>query len=118
MDNFLIYSGMALVYGVIGVIPGVLLGIPMGFLAAKGFAQSANMVLDDFGYSTQAIVLGAVVGLAIPVLASIPPVLSGTGVSIREALTDLGISQLRAGPLARLATVCRCRSTCGRGSAT
>ena len=39
LDNFLIYSGMALIYGLIGVVPGVLLGIPMGFFAARGFAE-------------------------------------------------------------------------------
>jgi putative ABC transport system permease protein len=91
-DNFLIYSGMALIYGIMGVIPGVLLGIPVGFVAAKGFAQSSNMVLDKFAVSTQAVVLGIVVGLAVPVLASLLPVFNGTRVSIREALTDLGIS--------------------------
>jgi putative ABC transport system permease protein len=91
-DNFVIYSGMALIYGIMGVIPGVLLGVPVGFVAAKAFAQSSNMVLDKFAISTQAVVLGIVVGLAVPVLASLLPVFNGTRVSIREALTDLGIS--------------------------
>ncbi len=61
------------------------------------------MVLDKFGVSTQAVVLGIVVGLAVPVLASLLPVFNGTRVSIREALTDLGISgSYGQGPLARL----------------
>jgi putative ABC transport system permease protein len=102
-DNFVMYSGMALIYGLIGVIPGVLLGIPVGFVAAKGFAASSNMLLEDFGISTRAILIGGVVGLFVPVLASLLPVLIGTRVSIREALTDLGISGTYGqGPLARL----------------
>jgi putative ABC transport system permease protein len=102
-DNFLIYSGMALIYGIMGVVPGVLLGIPVGFVAARGFAQSSNFVLDKFAISTPAVVLGIVVGLAVPVLASLLPVFNGTRVSIREALTDLGISaSYGQGPLARL----------------
>jgi ABC-type antimicrobial peptide transport system permease subunit len=101
-DNFAIYSGMALVYGVIGVIPGVLLGIPSGFFAAKGLASSSNTFIETFGVSSRAIVLGIVVGLAIPVLASLIPVFNGTRVKIIEAITDLGIaSSYGDTPLAR-----------------
>lgn len=102
-DSFAIYSGMALVYGIIGVIPGVLLGIPSGYFAAQGFAASANSLIDSFGYSTRAIVIGVLVGLAVPVLASLLPVLNGTRIRIIEAITDLGIaSRYGYGPLARV----------------
>jgi ABC-type antimicrobial peptide transport system permease subunit len=102
-DNFVIYSGMALVYGILGVIPGVLLGIPMGYVAAQGLAEGSNSYIDRFGISASAIVLGAVVGLAIPVLASLLPVISGTRVRIIEAITDLGIAgNYGSGPAARL----------------
>lgn len=103
MDNFMIYSGMALVYGVVGVVFGVALGIPGGYAAAQGLAQSANTTIQEFGYSTRAIVLGIIVGLAVPVLASLLPVFNGTRVTIISALTDLGIStEYGQGPLARL----------------
>jgi len=91
-DNFVIYSGMALAYGILGVIPGVLLAIPSGYMAAQGLAESFNSHIDSFGISGSAILLGVVVGLAIPVLASLLPVFSGTRVRIIEAITDLGIS--------------------------
>ncbi|MBI5958155.1 MAG: ABC transporter permease [Chloroflexi bacterium] len=90
-DNFVIYSGMALVYGILGVVPGVLLAIPSGYFAAQGLAETSNSHIDSFGISIFAIVLGVVIGLAIPVLASLMPVYSGTRVRIIEALTDLGI---------------------------
>lgn len=103
LDNFIIYSGMALTYGIIGVVFGVALGIPSGFFAAQGMAESSNSMIEDFGYSTQAIVLGIIVGLAVPVLASLFPVLNAVRVTIIEAVTDLGISaQYGHGPLARL----------------
>lgn len=102
-DNFMIYSGMALVYGIVGVVFGVALGIPGGYVAAQGLAQSANTTIQEFGTSTRAIVLGIIVGLAVPVLASLLPVFNGTRVTIIEALTDLGISaEFGRGPLARL----------------
>ncbi len=90
-DNFFIYSGIALVYGLIGVIPGVLLGIPAGYFAAQGLATTSNTVLEEFGISISAIVIGVVMGLAIPLLASIIPVFNGTRVTILEAMTDFGI---------------------------
>ena len=103
-DNFLIYSGMAFIYGLIAVIPAVLLGIPAGYLAAQGYAASANLALiEDFTISVPAIVIGVLVGLAVPVLASLLPVYNSTRVQIREALTDLGIAGgYGHGPLARL----------------
>ncbi|MCD4685859.1 MAG: ABC transporter permease [Anaerolineae bacterium] len=102
-DNFIMYSGMALIYGVIGVILGVALGVPSGFFAAQGMAASYNSMIDEFTYSTQAIVMGVIVGLAVPVAASLLPVLNAMRVTIIEAITDLGISSAYgAGPLARM----------------
>lgn len=102
-DNFLIYTGMAFVYGLIGVVPGVILGIPMGFFAAQGLATQANSLIDDFAVSPNAIVLGIVLGLLVPVVASLLPVFNGTRVRIVEAMTDLGIeATYGTGPIARL----------------
>ena len=102
-DNVFIYSGMALIYGVIGVIFGIVLGIPTGFFAAKGMAASSYSMIDKFAYSPTAIILGVVVGLAVPILASLVPVFNAMRVTIIDALTDLGIaSRYGNGPLARL----------------
>ncbi len=102
-DNILIYSGIALAYGIIGVIPGVLLGVPMGYWAAKGLATQNNTVINQFAVSPRGILIGVLVGLAVPVLASLVPVLNGTRVRVREAMTDFGISSTYGrGPLASL----------------
>jgi putative ABC transport system permease protein len=90
-DNFYIYAGIALAYGLIGVVPGVLLGIPAGYFAAQGLAGQSDTIIDEFGVVPQAIVAGGVIGLAVPFLASIFPVLNGTRVSILDAITDQGI---------------------------
>lgn len=101
-DNFFIYSGIAFAYGLIGVIPGVILGIPGGNAAAHALAPQLNTVLEGFKISPGSIVLGVVVGLLVPVLASIIPVFNGTRVQILDALTDLGIgARYGSGPLAK-----------------
>lgn len=102
-DSFLIYAGIAFVYGVIAVIPGVLLGIPAGNAAAHALAPTLNTVLDGFQVSPPSIVTGVLVGLLVPVLASIIPVYFGTRVRILDAMTDLGIdARYGSGWFARL----------------
>jgi putative ABC transport system permease protein len=86
-----IYAGIAFVYGLLGVVPGVLLGIPAGYLAAKGLATSMTTVVDSFTLSPSAIITGILIGLAVPVLASLVPVFNGSRVKILDAMTDLGI---------------------------
>lgn len=90
-DNFFMYAGIALTYGIIGVIPGVLLGIPAGYFAAQGLASQSETIIEEFSVVPSAIILGIIVGLLVPFLASILPVLSGTRVSILDAMTDMGI---------------------------
>jgi ABC-type antimicrobial peptide transport system permease subunit len=102
-DNFVIYSGIAFAYGVIGVIPGVIVGIPAGNAAAHALAGQVNTIITGFRTSPFSIGLGIVVGLAVPVLASIIPVWGGTRVRILEAMTDLGIdANYGTGPIARI----------------
>ena len=102
-DNMLMYSGIAFTYGLIAVIPGVIIGIPLGNTAAHALAPQLNTALEGFKISPSSIILGVVVGLAIPVLASLVPVFNGTRVKILDAMTDLGIdANYGSGPLAKL----------------
>lgn len=90
-DNFKIYSGVAFTYGLIGTIPGVLLGIPAGYQLILALAPLANLVIDSFVIAPTAIAIGITMGLGVPVLASTLPVYLGTRVSILSAMTDLGL---------------------------
>lgn len=102
-DNMLIYLGMAFGYGLIGIIPGVLLGIPSGFIAAQGLGEQLSTIIEDFAVSPRAILFGITVGLVMPMAAAFIPVYNGTRITIREAMTDLGIStNYGQGPLVRL----------------
>lgn len=102
-DNFVMYAGIALTYGLLGVIPGVLLGIPLGYIAAKGMAATMQTIVDTFTFSSSAIVMGIAIGLGVPVLAAFVPVFNGSRVKILDAMTDLGIdSRYGSGLLPRL----------------
>ncbi len=92
LDNFVMYAGISLVYGIIGVIPGVLIGIPAGYIAARRVVPLFNIFLDEFQYSPTAIVTGILLGILVPVGSAALPVLLGIRVTILEAITDLGIN--------------------------
>ena len=91
-DNFVIYAGIAVTFGVIGAVPGVLLGSYLGVLMAQAIDEPLLTFIDGFALSGSAILVGLVMGLAIPFLAAIVPVLLGTRVTILQAMTDVGIS--------------------------
>jgi putative ABC transport system permease protein len=91
-DNFMIYSGIALTYGLIGLIPGVLLGIPLGYVLGKNMAAFANAMIEGFAISPLGIGVGIAMGMIVPVFAAFVPVYNGTKVTILQAMTDLGIS--------------------------
>lgn len=102
-DNFRIFGGISLVYGLLGTIPGVLLGIPAGYYLTTLVAPLIEIIFDQFTIAPTAVLYGVIMGLFIPLLASILPVFFGTRVTIREAITDLGIgTRFKRGPLARL----------------
>lgn len=106
MDNFVIYSGIAFVYGVLGTIPGVILGVIVGSAMAVSVAPFAFTFIEGFNLSVTGIVIGVLMGLLVPVVAALLPVFNGTRVTIMDAMTDLGIgSNWGTGPLARIIRV-------------
>ncbi|KAB2861572.1 MAG: ABC transporter permease, partial [Anaerolineae bacterium] len=95
-DNFMMYSGLAFMYGIIGVIPGVIVGIIGGQVAANLLGPELNTVISGFNVSLGSVIIGVVIGLLVPVIASLLPVFNGTRVTILEAMTDLGIAASNA----------------------
>jgi putative ABC transport system permease protein len=107
-DNFVMYVGVALSYGVIGLVPGVILGVILGSIMAQALGSMAFTFIDGFGVSSVGILLGIIMGLAVPVVAALLPVFLGTRVTILEATTDVGIAgNFGRGPLTRAFRVLR-----------
>ena len=90
-DSFYIYAGIAFTYGLLGVVPGVLLALPAGYFFAQGLAAQSQTIIESFAVSPVGLALGVFLGLGVPVAAAILPVRSGTRVGILEAMTDFGI---------------------------
>jgi putative ABC transport system permease protein len=102
-DNFFIFSGIAFGYGVIGVIPALIVGILTGHYASHLLAPQINTVLEGFQFSLPAVLIGVLLGLVIPVFSALIPVFFGSRVKVLDAITDLGISNRYGnGPIARI----------------
>ena len=87
-----IYFGQALFLGV----AAVLISIPLGIIGSRALCRYMAVFLnfDIYSYAVPLWVylLVALVGLAAPLLAAAYPVWRGTGVPVRIALTDFGLS--------------------------
>ena len=91
-DNFVMYVGIAMTYGVIGMISGLVFGSYLGFLTAQVADEVMGTFIEGFSLSTGGILIEVVMGLAVPFMAAIVPVFLGTRVTILQAMTDVGIS--------------------------
>ncbi len=91
-DMLVVYAGIALIYGVIGTLLGVLIAIPIAGWMAESLATYAFTYINGIHLSAVGIGVGVIMGLLVPVLAAFLPVLNGTRVTILQAITDLGIS--------------------------
>jgi putative ABC transport system permease protein len=91
-DSLFIYIGMALFYGIVGTLFGILLALPAAATLAQSLAPQAKTYIEGFEVSSRGILIGAILGLLVPVLSSLIPVYNGTRISVLDAITDLGIS--------------------------
>lgn len=92
LDMLWVYTGMALVYGLLGTFAGVILAIPAASVMAQAIAPLSGTYIEGFKVSAKGISVGVVLGLLVPVLAALIPVFNGTRVTILEAITDIGIA--------------------------
>lgn len=92
-----IYLGMVLALGALAL----LVALPLGILGARSITGMLARLInfDIISMQTPAWVYGVqlVAALAVPVLAALMPVRSGTRVTVREAITSYGLSATRFG---------------------
>ncbi len=80
----------------------VALGVPAGIAAGRGFAEIIAELLN-FNIYSNALPVGIVlaqiaIGLLIPVLLALFPILQATRVTVREAISDFGTARKTGGP--------------------
>jgi putative ABC transport system permease protein len=88
-----LYLVMVLIYGLLALA----VAVPLGWLGARMLTQMmvsfVNFDLTDMTVPPLVLALQAALALLVPVLAAIFPVLSGTRVSVREAVSSYGLGQ-------------------------
>ncbi|HEX9076285.1 MAG TPA: ABC transporter permease [Anaerolineae bacterium] len=92
-----IYLGMVLAYGLLALA----IAMPLAVLGAQALsAYFANLINTDLTFSgmpSEVNALEIAVGLLVPLVASLVPVLSGTRVTVREAISNYGLNAGQAG---------------------
>jgi putative ABC transport system permease protein len=87
------YMGMVLFFSVLSLV----VAVPLGGLAAYAFtgflANLINFDLAGFRIPLQALALEVAVGLVVPMLAALYPIIAGARVTVREALNSYGLGK-------------------------
>jgi putative ABC transport system permease protein len=86
-----VYMFSAVVYGLLAFLVALPLSLFMAYGLTKVFLNLFNIDFDQFHYSSKAILLEAICAIAVPLLAGLPPILKGAGMTVREAIASYGL---------------------------
>ncbi len=92
-----LYFVTVLLYGLLALLVAVPLGAVGAFAFTNFMADSLNFDLHHFTISPQVILIQAIIALMVPLLAALYPIVSGTGLTVREAISENGLGQGRFG---------------------
>ena len=88
-----IYLGQALLLGLLAIAVALPAGIIGGRILCRYMAVFLNFDITSFAVPVWVYLLIVAVGLVVPLLAAAYPVWKGSKVSVREALSDFGVSR-------------------------
>jgi len=88
-----IYVAMVLVLGVISSAIAIPIAIKFGYVFASFVADTINFEILTLSLPVYVYSLLIVAGIVLPILLSLPAILKGTKISVRDALSDYGIQQ-------------------------
>jgi putative ABC transport system permease protein len=80
------------IYGALGTVLGLALGIGLGDLLYRYFAENLGMDPAMLQLGPSLFVTAAAVGLGVPLVAAVLPVYLGTRITVKQALTGYGLS--------------------------
>lgn len=102
-----VYLVGVLVYGLLALFIALPLGALLAYGMTKYLLNLFNIDYEQFQYSARACTYQVMAAIAVPLLAALWPILSGTRVTVREALASYGLGwqfwQQLAGSLGRVA---------------
>jgi putative ABC transport system permease protein len=87
-----IYLGMAGIFGLLALI----VAVPLGALGAQGLTQFIanllNFEVSGISIPPQVLAMEIAIGLAVPLLAALYPVITASRITAREAMSDYGLA--------------------------
>ena len=87
------YLALVLCFGVVALLIAVPLAAVAAYATSGMLSDFLNFDLRAFRVTPNALLAQVIAALVVPVIAALVPVLSGTRISIRRALSDYGISE-------------------------
>jgi putative ABC transport system permease protein len=85
------YLMSVLIYGIAGSVLGLIAGVFGGIFFSQYIASIIIIDLGPFQLPASAVVLALAVGLGVPLLAALAPLINGTRITAREAMSGYGI---------------------------
>jgi putative ABC transport system permease protein len=92
-----VYLSGVLVYGLLALLISLPLGAMLAYGMSKYLLNLFNIDYEQFQYSTLAIGLQVIAAIAVPLLAALVPILSGTAITVREAIASYGLGSGKFG---------------------
>jgi putative ABC transport system permease protein len=80
------------IYSIAGTLPGIVLGVVAGNLLSMLFAEATNTSLGPFVLSPLVFLTSVFIGLLVPLLSALIPLWTGTGMTVREAISTYGVN--------------------------
>ncbi len=84
-------------YGLLALLVAVPLGVAGAFLFSRFIASYLNFDVDRLTLPPEVLLTQIAVGLIVPLVAGLYPVISGTRVTVREAISEYGLGRGRFG---------------------
>jgi putative ABC transport system permease protein len=88
-----IYLALVTTFGILALLLSAPLGAYVGYRISVMMAGLINFDLGPFRLTPQALLLEAAVAVLVPVISSLYPVLHGTRITIREAISSYGLGR-------------------------
>jgi putative ABC transport system permease protein len=92
----IMYLAMVLLFGVLALLVAIPLAAYTAGQTSLYLAGFVNVDFPDFSIPPGLLVVEILIGLGLPLIASLFPILGGTRVTVREAISDYGIGKTTA----------------------
>jgi putative ABC transport system permease protein len=86
------YAGMVLAFSILSLVVAVPLGALAAYAITGYLAQLINFNLAPFRVPPRALALELAVGIVVPLVAALPPLINGVRITVREAIASYGVA--------------------------